>query len=861
MAVRKQKKQRRWPVLKTYDGNHLDKIAMPIGGIGTGTISLGGRGDLRDWEIVNRPAKGFNPVNSCFTIYAKPAGGEAVTRLLEGPVPVGLYEGADGSIARNHGLPRFERAEFRAAYPLGQVLLEDDGVPVRVRMEAFNPLVPGDVAASAYPAMVVRFVIENRTNKSVTAAVCGTMLNFIGTDGTIKKTPEVTNVKRSSDNVRGVFMSSDLAAADPFFGTMALATTSPNASIKPTWPNIGWSGGLLHWWTEFSTTGRVKPTDPDIRDAGPKAWPVGSVSAGVNLPPRGEKSVTFVIAWHFPNRLTWTPGEGGHGKFLDSGKCEMGEPIIGNHYTTQFDDAWAAAEKLASNLPDLESRTLDFVEAFVDSDIPDPVKEAALFNLSTLRTQTCFRTPDGRFFGWEGVFDIYGSCFGSCTHVWNYEQTTAFMFGSLARSMREVEFAYATQEGGEMNFRVSLPLEKYRKNMFLAAADGQMGCLMKLYRDWQLSGDDAMLRSLWPHAKRALEFCWTPGGWDADRDGVMEGCQHNTMDVEYYGPNPEMGSWYLGALRAMEEMARHVGEESFADECRRLFESGRKFMDEKLFNGQYYEHHVRPITDPAKIGKWLKSSMGAQDLSDPEFQLGAGCLADQLVGQAMAHVCGLGYLLDPKHVKKTLASLMKYNFRRTLPGHFNHMRSYALADEAGLLVATYPLGRRPRLPFPYCNEVWTGLEYTAAAGMLFEGGSLAKDGLTVIQAVRQRYDGRKRSPFDEAECGHHYARAMAAWAGVLAWTGFHFSAVTRTMAFNASKKTAIWFWSTGDAWGTIRQSRKGGGVAIELRVLHGELELETLKLTGHGEIRFPRPLNLRRGQTHRATIQASRSRR
>ena len=89
-----------------------------------------------------------------------------------------------------------------------------------------------------------------------------------------------------------------------------------------------------------------------------------------------------------------------------------------------------------------------------------------------------------------------------------------------------------------------------------------------MYRDWQLSGDDELLKAHWPRVKRALEFAWIPGGWDADQDGVMEGAQHNTMDVEYFGPSPQMQFWYLGALRATEEMARSLGEDAFADQCR-----------------------------------------------------------------------------------------------------------------------------------------------------------------------------------------------------------------------------------------------------------------------------------------------------
>jgi len=362
---------------------------------------------------------------------------------------------------------------------------------------------------------------------------------------------------------------------------------------------------------------------------------------------------------------------------------------------------------------------------------------------------------------------------------------------------------------------------------------------MKMYRDWQLSGDDEMLKALWPKVKKAVEFCWIPGGWDADKDGVMEGCQHNTMDVEYYGPNPQMGLWYLGALRAAEQMARRVGDKEFASTCKDLFERGRKWIDANLFNGQYYEHQIRPPKDESQIAASLLVGMGAKDPTHPDYQLGAGCLVDQLVGQYMAHVCGLGYLVDQAHVRTTLDSIMKYNYRSNLYGHFNCMRSFALGEEAVLLMADYPKDR-PQNPFPYFSEVMTGFEYTAAVGMLYEGQTTP--GLKCIKNVRDRYDGRKRSPFDEAECGHHYARAMASWAAVLALTGFQYSGVDKTMTFAPNAGT--YFWSNGYAWGTCVLKKAQRGMSVELSVLQGQLTLSQFSLRDFGVIRLAKPLTI-----------------
>jgi uncharacterized protein (DUF608 family) len=798
---------------------------------------------------MNRPAKGFVPkkgeAGPFFALFAK---GENFKdcRLLEGPIDFSEYEGSHGSETPNENLPRFSTCVFETTYPFGRAHLSDHGLPLQVSIEAFNPLIPADDENSGLPAAVLTFKIRNQSESKMEASICGNIPNFIGMNGWETSrdwkgdrypvgAKSNRNEFRETGRLKSIYMSS--RGVDPkseAWGTLCLsAIIEADFTYRTAWSRERWGSSWLDFWDDFSDDGRLEQRENTGIDT-----PMGSLAVEASLSPGESMEITFILTWHFPNRYTWTPGSEEYSE----------EDLIGNYYTSRFVDAWDVARQLAGKLPELRSGTVNFVRSFCRSNVSKEVQEAALFNLSTLRSQTCFRIPGGRFFGWEGCADNKGCCHGSCTHVWNYEVASHFLFGELAKSMRDTEFNYATSQDGLMSFRVNLPIER-AQDFGKAAADGQLGCIMKFYLDWKISGDDQWLRSLWPKVKKALEFCWIKGGWDADRDGVMEGCQHNTMDVEYFGPNPQMGIWYLGALRAAEEIAKYLEDQDFANNCRTMYENGSKWIDQNLFNGEYYEHEIRPIENREDIAPSLLIGMGSSNFSKPDYQLGKGCLVDQLVGQYMAHICGLGYLVQPENVKRTLQSIKKYNQRKSLHDHFNCFRSFALGEEAGLLMASYPR-ERPKNPFPYFTEIMTGFEYTAAIGMLYE--EMSEDGLECIRDIRARYDGKRRNPFDEAECGHHYARAMASWAAVLALTGFDYSGVNGIMKFNSQEGS--FFWSSGYAWGTCKIQLESNESTVDLKVEHGVLKLAAFELNGYGQHELEEPIQINGGQKITFTI-------
>ncbi|HEY3936613.1 MAG TPA: GH116 family glycosyl-hydrolase [Bryobacteraceae bacterium] len=807
---------------RVFTGRQLAMIAFPLGGVGAGSVSLGGRGQLRDWEIFNRADKGNNLSYALPAIWAQIGNAKPVAHVLEARYQP-PYQGQDGLGSQNApGLSRLASARFTGEFPFARIDFEDRSLPVHVSLEAFTPFIPHEPDDSGLPIAVLRYHVVNPNPRAARVGIAWSIDNPVAAHGSAQPRAaedKRTNEYRSGPALSGLLMTNPaLAETDTFHGSFALATLGQGdakLSYLRGWPAGRWWNSPLLFWDDFSADGELGPEAPRMNA-------VGALCLTRNIAANQSAIYEFLLAWHFPNR---TPARCGW-------RAPKGEEntVIGNWYATRFPDAWAAAEYAAGRLDDLEARSRVFAKSFRESTIPSALLDGASANLSTLATTTCFRTADGEFHGFEGVDDKLGCCFGNCTHVWNYETSTAHLFPSFARSLRKSAFGFSLDDQGAMHFRQVLPDGKERSGF--AAADGQMGQIVHAYLDWVLSGDRAWLRDLWPRIRKAIEFAWIPGGWDANRDGVMEGVQHNTYDVEFYGPNPQCGIYYLAALRACEEMARAVGEAEFAAECRRLFESGSHWVDANLFNGNFYEQHVQPFRKD-QIAASLRSDMGADDPEHPEYQIGKGCLVDQLIGQYLADVSGLGPLLAPEKIQRTLESVYRYNYKRSLTAHDNVQRTFALNDEAALVVCDYGVAPRPRIPFPYFAEVFTGLEYSTASHMLFAG--MTNQGIECITSIRRRYDGERRNPWDEAECGHHYARAMAAWSGILAASGFHYHGGERRVSIAPKSNLSEFrcFWSTGTGWGVFTRRQSGQHAKLELRVHAGRLPLERCSLETH----------------------------
>ena len=506
-----------------------------------------------------------------------------------------------------------------------------------------------------------------------------------------------------------------------------------------------------------------------------------------------------------------------------------------NYYAVLFPDAVASARYCLEHWDRLERESRLFRDTLFASTVPPEVLDAVSANISILKTPTCLRLEDGSFYGWEGCHHDSGCCEGSCTHVWNYAYALPFLFPALERSMRDLDYRNNMRPDGGMPFRLQLPLGSERSG-FRPCADGQFGGVLKVYREWKISGDTDWMRSLWPEVRRSIEFAWAPTNddhWDPDRTGVLHGRQHHTLDMELFGPNAWLTGFYLAALKAGAEMAEACSDSETATTYRAIFDRGRQWTNRNLFNGEYFVQRIdldeRSVLMPFERDAGIRDTYWSEEHGELKYQVGEGCGIDQVLAQWHADLVGLGDIFDRNQTRCALGSIYRHNFRPSMRDVFNPCRLYCIDDEAGTTMFAWPQGSRtPVVPVPYAEETMHGFEYQAASHMILNG--MVEEGVEMVKAVRDRYDGKRRNPWNEIECGSNYARSMASYALLNAFSGFEFDMVRQTIGFHPVRTVSgrfRCFWSLASAWGEI-EIRPDAAV---LRVRYGNLALRSIALS------------------------------
>jgi uncharacterized protein (DUF608 family) len=699
----------------------------------------------------------------------------------------------------------------------------------------WNPFIPLDAKNSGIPCVILEYTLHNTSHQPVEYEFSYHLSHLAP-----GCKPEQSGSANTVIPSKGAFLHNDEEPNAEAYGSASLTVIGDKPRIKGMWlRSPEWTyGSLTALWREVSTgTFTANEGSNSIDTEGRNG---ASILLEGKLAPGEFRTYPILITWHFPNCYIQAGGKPSADVKGNAGCRSMAGglvPLWRPYYASLWKDAREVALYVEKEYLSLRARTVKFKEALFSSSLPPYVLDAVSANLAILKSPTVLREANGSLWGWEGCFPDNGCCEGSCTHVWNYAQAFANLYPQLERTLRELELVRSMDERGHVNFRGAIP-EGPVDHSWHAAADGQLGGIMKLFRDWQISADSGWLKKMYPLAKRSLDYCI--GAWDPDHRGGLFEPHHNTYDIEFWGPDGMCTSIYLGALSAMAQLAQAVGQTSDAKLYSDLAKLSSRLMDEQLFNGEYYQQKVqyqrlRDTSFANSIAHVDESSSELQLLlkrEGPKYQYGSGCLSDGVIGAWMARTYGIETPLSRNNVRSTLQAIFKNNFRTDLSEHANAQRpGYAMGREPGLLLCSWPHGDKPTLPFVYSDEVWTGIEYQVASHLIQEG--FVDEGLTIVKALRSRYDGRTRNPWNEYECGNWYARAMASYSLLGSLAGFRYSAVERTLWFGPQLRIRPFesFFSTAFCFGTIALDDR----AISIRVIEGELPVEKLILTLRGQ--------------------------
>jgi len=771
--------------------NELQYIGMPIGGIFTGTVYLGGDGRLWLWDIFNENQNGIDPKTIEWGMdlhvgkKVRPQDGSAYVQPAKDirPIEQGFaFKIISGKkiIIKKLEASDWDEILFEATYPMAKLHYIDHRLGLDITASIFSPFIPLDEKKSGLPCTIYSFSVKNKSEKDVSVSILGWLENKIMHKS--KKESDIRqNAFESFSNCHIVNSSIQLNGSDnqqmlPDYGTMAIGALHAkcNANTSFTLPVVAESFSQQN----FSTTSKKVSEGPLLN----------SISTKYTI--RGGQTIKadFIIGWHFAN-LKLNPVIEGKGRF----------------YNQQFKNAVEVVQYVANNFAELSTNTALWRQTWYDSTLPWWFLERTFLNISTLATTTAHRFDSGRFYAWEGV----GCCEGTCMHVWQYAQAMGRIFPGMERDTRErVDLGLSLTASGMIYYRGEVVKS--------AAIDGQAGTILRIYREHKMSSDKSFLKKNWEKIKLATTWVINQ---DKNKDGMEDTPIENTLDAVWDGEIAWLVGLCIAAAKAGEQMAIEMGDTPFANICATYVASGTKNMEEKLFNGEYFIHKPDEIKGREKLGSYNT------------------CHIDQVYGQSWAHQVGLGRILNKEKTMSALRALWKYNFTPDVGPYIKERRGwrpYALAGEGGMVMNTNPsneakpYGENTTWQLGYFHECMSGFEHQVASHMMAEG--MTDEALVLTRMIHDRYHAAKRNPFNEIECSDHYARAMASYGTFISACGFDYDGPNGSIKFapklNPHKCKVPYTAASG--WGSYEQNQNEQNFTAKLNVTYGSLRLNKI---------------------------------
>jgi uncharacterized protein (DUF608 family) len=783
----------RGSVSKYYKSkNELNFIGMPVGGINTGTVYLGGDGRLWLWDIFNSQQEGIDPKSVDWgtelhvgkkvrsrdgSAYVQPA--RDIRPMEQGfafKIQVGKQTYLKKMIADD-----WDEIIFEATYPMASIRYISKELPLEITANVYSPFIPLDEKSSGLPCTIYSFSIKNNSQMPVSVSILGWLENKVSIRSAgskdIRRNEVLAEGKlktvQGSINLNG----SLLQLQDPDFGTLGIASLGGDSkAITDLQFPI-----TLASFAQQNEKFTEKTIDQQL---------IAAVRAVYQIKPGATIEAHFSIAWHFANL-----------------KLNQAIQDKGRYYANWFSSASEVLTYVHQNFSSLSNTSKLWKNTWFDSSLPWWFLERTFSNISTLATTTAHRFRSGRFYAWEGV----GCCEGTCTHVWQYAQAVGRIFPGIERDTRQrIDLGLSLQPDGMIWYRGEV--------VKTAAIDGQAGTILRIYREHQMSVDKKFLNKNWDKIKLATEWVIRQ---DKNQDGMEDTPIENTLDAVWDGEIAWLVGLCIAAVKAAGAMAAEMKDSEFEKICNEYVIKGSRNMEEKLFNGEYFIHRPDEIKGREKLGSYNT------------------CHIDQVYGQSWSHQVALGRIIDKEKTLKALQSLWKYNFTPDVGPYIKERtggRPYALAGEGGLVMntnpknETRPYGDNITWQLGYFHECMSGFEHQVASHMMAEG--MTDEAMVITRMIHDRYHAAKRNPFNEIECSDHYARAMASYGTFITACGFEYHGPNGHMAFdpklNPEKFKAPF--TSAAAWGSYEQERDAKKLLASLLVQYGELSLNSFSL-------------------------------
>ncbi|XP_041000038.1 non-lysosomal glucosylceramidase-like isoform X2 [Juglans microcarpa x Juglans regia] len=667
---------------------------VPLGGMGSGSISRGFRGDFRQWQIIPGICEPSPVMENQFSIFiSRDGGNKKIASVLAPGRHEGLGKAGDQGISSWGWNLNGQHSTYHALFPRAWTIYDGEPDPeLKISCRQISPFIPHNYGDSSLPTAVFVYTLVNTGRERAKVSLLFTWANSIGGISHFSG-DHVNEPFIGEDGVSGVLLHHKTARGNPPVTFAIAACESQNVSVSIL-PSFGLSEGSCitakDMWGGMVEDGQFDRanfgTGPSIPSS-PGETVCAAVSASTWVEAHGKCTVAFALAWSSPKV-----------KFLK-----------GSSYHRRYTKFYGTSERAAV---DLVHDALTNSLLSTPNMINDHHQLVEVENADVKVTETevdCRQDSNksddvGRFLYLEGVEYIMW-----CTYDVHFYASFALLelFPKIELNIqRDFAKAVLSEDGRKVKFlaagncgmrkvRGAVPhdlgthdpwneLNAYNIHDTSKWKDLNPKFVLQVYRDFAATRDMSFGVGVWPAVRAAMEYMEQ---FDRDDDGLIEndGFPDQTYDTwTVHGVSAYCGCLWLAALQAAAAMAVELGDSSFAERCKSKFLKAKPSFEKKLWNGSYFNYDSGSSSNSKSIQ------------------------ADQLAGQWYTASSGLPSLFDGFKIRNALQKIYDFNVMKVKGGRMgavNGMHPSGKVDESCM----------------QSREIWSGITYAVAATMILTG--------------------------------------------------------------------------------------------------------------------------------------------